>query len=86
VVFELKDKQNIINHRPHLSTFPDQQFSRLPSGEMFSTNPGTPTHQELIRKPLSFIKRWYDVEFVPNLKTIKRHFKRQGVLFDSEGI
>jgi hypothetical protein len=86
LVFNEKDKQAIASHRPHLSTFPDQQFSRLPSGEMFSTNPGTPTHQEPIRKPLNFIKRWYDVEFVPDLKTVKRHFKRQGVLFDSEGL
>lgn len=86
VVFELKDKQNIINHRPHLSVFPDQHFNRLPSGEMFSTNPGTPDRQEQIRKPLNFIKRWYDVKFVPDLKKLARYFKRQGVLFDSEGL
>jgi len=86
LIFNEKDKQAITRHRPHLSKFPDQQFSRLPSGEMFSTNPGTPTHQELIRKPLNFIKRWYDIEFVPDLETVKRRFKRQGVLFDSEGL
>ena len=86
LVFNEKDKQAISAHRPYLSAFPDGQFSRLPSGEMFSSNPGTPERQQAIRKPLNFIRQWYDVQFVPDLQAFAANLKSQGVLFDSEGV
>lgn len=86
VFFNQSDRQNIRNYRPYLSKFTSAAFTKVPSGEFFSSDPKSPVAQQLIRKPKSFIERWYEVNFVPNLEQLAKSLRAQKIHFDSEGI
>ncbi len=86
VVFDQDDKRKIASYRPYLSQFSPSVFSQTPSGEFFSSDPRQAQRQEMIRKPLRFIQKWYNVKFVPDLEGYARRLKAQGITFDSEGL
>lgn len=86
VTFEEVDKPKIVGNQPYLSRFPASQFNQTPSGEFFSGNPNQLSKQEAIRKPLNFIRRWYEVRFVPNLEKLANQLRTQNVEFSSEGL
>jgi hypothetical protein len=86
VIFDQSDKTKMINYKPQLSRFPSSTFTRTPSGEFFSRNPGHPNRQETIRNPINFMRQWYNVKFVPNLVNLATKLKTQNVHFDSEGL
>lgn len=87
VIFDVKDKPTIVNHRPFLSKFPSQDFEFLPSsGEYFSEKPPSAIRQEKIRNPLAFINQWYNIQFVPDIESAAQELLRKGIHFNAEGL
>lgn len=86
IYFNENDRRAIASHQPTLSTFNKSDFQQLPSKEFFTDKPSNPTKQETIRNPLNFIRRWYDVQFVPNVVEKAKQLKSQNLHFNSEGL
>jgi hypothetical protein len=86
VHFNENDRRRIIAHRPYLSKFSTNTFQKVPSGEFFSGNPGSPAKQDVVRNPLNFIRKWYNIQFVPNIATLAKQLKSQNIQFDAEGL
>jgi len=75
--FEKGDRKNIHKHRSWLTSFDAKNFVKLPSGEMFSQNPGKPVQQKLIKNPFPFIQSTgWRIKFTDSLdeklQTIRR--------------
>jgi len=86
VIFAEKDKQAITSYRPYLSKFSQSSFTQQSNGEFFSHDPKQAMKQEMIRNPLRFMQKWYNVKFVPNLDDYAKQLKSQDINFDSEGL
>ena len=86
VTFDQKDKVKIMGYRPYLSKFPASGFNQVPSGEFFSKTPPTANKQEVIRNPIKFIQKWYNVNFVPDIQEFANQLKSQNIQFDAEGM
>jgi hypothetical protein len=86
VIFNQRDRGNILSYRPHLSKFSASKFIKVPSGEFFSTDPKAALKQEIVRNPLKFMKKWYNVLFVPDLEQTAKDLRSKNIHFDSEGL
>lgn len=90
VYFDKKDVPKLQSNVSYLTIFDAKNFRKLPSGEVFSENPGTPVNQEKITDPFSYIqKQGWHIKIVDDLaaklKEIKKTAKAQGIKFGAEG-
>lgn len=86
VMFSQIDKARMAGYKPYLSKFSASSFTKVPSGEFFSSDPRQASRQEIIRNPLNFIRQWYNVKFVPDVVELAKQLRSQNIHFDGEGI
>jgi hypothetical protein len=93
VWFDEKDLPRIRGKKTYLTTFDASNFKKVPSGEYFSDNPGTPIKQEPITDPFQYITNqgWVirttdDLPAVLKQLQTKKKQTKQNIQFGSEGM
>lgn len=84
IAFNIDDKQSILDYHPILSKFDSSKFKKLPNGEYFSQDAGIPINQERISNSLDLISKYYNIEFVDDIKVLYNNLKNNSIDFDSE--
>ena len=92
VYFDTKDWPRLSKRKTYLTQFDAKNFKKLPTGEYFSDNPGTPIKQTLINDPEQFIKsKGWTIKFTDDLNKILDYVKKleaKGVIkhYGAEGM
>ena len=88
VWFDKKDLPRIRGKKTYLTTFDASNFKKVPSGEYFSSNPGTPVKQEPITDPFQYItNQGWVIRTTDDLpKVLKQLQAEKNTQYGSEGM